>query len=47
MDGGDRGAVGMAEQDTTLKADRVEQGRQNLFALLVHIGQRPRHLVRR
>ena len=41
VDGGDRCAVGMADEQPFAKADGVEQFRQGLFRFALHVVQRP------
>ena len=47
IDRRDRGAVGMAEQQTAAKADRVEQFRQHVERLALHVVERARQFHRR
>ncbi len=47
IDRRDRGAVGMAEQQAAAKADRVEQFRQHVERLDMHVVERARQLHRR
>ena len=45
IDGGDRGAVAVAEQKTALKADCREHARQHFAGLLMHEGGRARQFA--
>ena len=45
IDRRDRGAVGMAEQDAAAEADRVEQLRQHIERLDMHVVERARQLA--
>ena len=49
VDGRDRGAIGMPDQQPPAEVDPIQHPRQDILRLIVHVGQRPRqrHRARR